>query len=548
MPASTDQTTAAAAVGHVSTEPRLGSTPPEDQILSHFHAADRATSATAELAVEVHLEVEVTVAAEVEGAEVDTADMHPSAAVASDSHSITEPGLSVPATPAERQAVLAATAAALPAAAAVAGVDADLGPVAPADTPTAADEVSADADSATEKDEAATLSGPVIVESSGQTDHTVSPDPEDITLTNIEGRSVVDDADASSSGPVQVDGSEDANACMAAELAAIFAWVNNELPKAPTEPSGTLDEPSVDPTEPPVPPNELSGTFTEHRPEVDDAQSLPAGDSQNVRMAAELTAIFALAGPLPQQSLAEPSSEASAAAGSMAADSVAADGIVAFSVMAERVIAERVVANSVVAASVVADSAAISLPLQDASTAVAEDTRTFIDTQLGEAFPAKQSSLTAPVTSDEYFLPIAAVGGLQIMLHHTPEDVSICYDFCPGMDVSSEANTPCITEHHILTAAVFPQMPQSPYDIESIRHAGDCITAQPVGKVIDRAYSHHSVAGVMFSPMVLLGTPELTLPGMYPLLHPPSLALPPPPFSQDVFLTVIACNRHHRLA
>jgi len=163
MHASTGQTTAVAAADCEATELMQGLTPPENQVYSQFHAADRALQApaTAEVAVEVAVEVEV--------AEVDTADMHHDAAVGLVLDSSTEPGLSVPAAPAELHAVLAATAAALPAAAAVAGaeatpsnvacgaelyvvsavagVDAALGSAAggvvPADTPVATDGMSA---------------------------------------------------------------------------------------------------------------------------------------------------------------------------------------------------------------------------------------------------------------------------------------------------------------------------------------------------------------------------------------------------------------------
>ena len=569
--ASTGQTTAVAAADHESTELRHGSTPPEHQVFSHFHVTNKAVQppATAELAVAAAVEVEVQVA------EVDTADMHPYAAVAFDSHSSTELGLSVPAAPTELHAVLAATAAALPtaaavagadatpstiadgaelydvsaattatlpAAAAVAGVDAALGSVVPADTPMATDDVSADTDSATQKAEAAMLSGSVTVESSAETDHTAaavqshegqasgfwgqhpdetispsclspnaadvilspscaSPNTVDIRLTTGEGRSVVDDADANSAGPVQVAASEDAHARMAAELAAIFAWVGNELPETPTKPSEIPTEPSQTPTKPSVTPTELSEIFTEHRPEVDDAQPFFAGDDQNARMAAELAAIFALAGLPPQQSLAEPSSEASAAADSVVADSVVAD--------------------SVIADSVVANRAAISLPLENACRAAAEDAISFCDAQPAEDLPAEHSSLTALVTSDEDSVLTEAAGELQITLHRTPEDVSIYHPFCPGMDVSSDAVAPCITEQHIMTAAAFPQTPQIPCDTESIRRAGGGIAAETVGKVIARAYSHHTVAGELFSPMVLLGTPDLTLLGMSPPEHPP---------------------------
>lgn len=299
-------------------------------------------------------------------------------------------------------------------------------------------------------------------------------------LTTGEGRSVAANAAASSAGPVQVAAAEEAHARLAAELAAIFAWVGNELPKTPTEPSQT---------------------FTEHRPEGGDAKSFSAGDSQNARMAAELAAIFALADPQLQQSLAEPSSEASAAADSVVADSVVAD--------------------SVIADSVVANRAAISLPLENACRAAAEDAISFCDAQPAEDLPAEHSSLTALVTSDEDSVLTEAAGELQITLHRTPEDVSIYHPFCPGMDVSSDAVAPCITEQHIMTAAAFPQTPQIPCDTESIRRAGGGIAAETVGKVIARAYSHHTVAGELFSPMVLLGTPDLTLLGMSPPEHPP---------------------------
>ena len=163
MHASTGQTTAVAAADCEATELMQGIPPPENHVYSQFHAADRALQApaTAEVAVEVAVEVEV--------AEVDTADMHHDAAVGLVLDSSTEPGLSVPAAPAELHAVLAATAAALPAAAAVAGaeatpsnvacgaelyvvsavagVDAALGSAAggvvPADTPVATDGMSA---------------------------------------------------------------------------------------------------------------------------------------------------------------------------------------------------------------------------------------------------------------------------------------------------------------------------------------------------------------------------------------------------------------------
>ena len=124
------------------------------------------------------------------------------------------------------------------------------------------------------------------------------------------------------------------------------------------------------------------------------------------------------------------------------------------------------------------------------------------------------------------------------------------------MDASSEANAPCITEQHILTAAAFIHTPWSLCGTQSIRHAGDCITAEAVGKGIARAYSHHSVAGDMFSPMVLLGTPELTLPGMHPRSHPPPpfAPTPSPPCTpphkmscwlpqQPPVMTATACNR-----
>ena len=227
--------TAVAAAEHESTEPRHGSTPPKTQIFSHFHAADRAASATAELAVEVNqevaLDVDVAVVVEVGVAELDTADMHPYAAVACDSHSSTELGRSVLA-PTELHAVLAATAAASPAAAAVSGADAALTPAAggvvPADTPVATEDVSADTDSAFQKSEAAMLSDSVIVESAAGTGHTaaavqshesqasdfwnqhpdetispscLSPNAADTMLTTGEGRSVVNDADASSQRP-----------------------------------------------------------------------------------------------------------------------------------------------------------------------------------------------------------------------------------------------------------------------------------------------------------------------------------------------------------
>ncbi len=537
MHASTGQTTAVAAADCEATELMQGIPPPENHVYSQFHAADRALQApaTAEVAVEVEV------------AEVDTADMHRDAAVGFDLHSSTEPGLSVPAAPAELHAVLAATAAALPAAAAVAGaeatpstvaggaelyvvsavagVDAALssaaGGVVPADTPVATDGMSAYTESVTQKDEAATLSGSVTVESPADTDHTAaevqphegqasgfwgqhpdktvspsclspstvdimlssscaSPNTVDIMLTTGEGRSVAANAAASSAGPVQVAAAEEAHARLAAELAAIFAWVGNELPKTPTEPSQT---------------------FTEHRPEGGDAKSFSAGDSQNARMAAELAAIFALADPQLQQSLAEPSSEASAAADSVVADSVVAD--------------------SVIADSVVANRAAISLPLENACRAAAEDAISFCDAQPAEDLPAEHSSLTAPVTSDEDSVLTEAAGELQITLHHTPEDVSIYNPFCPGMDVSSDAVAPCITEQYIMTAAAFPQTPQIPCDTESFRRAGGGIAAETVGKVIARAYSHHTVAGELFSPMVLLGTPDLTLLGMSPPEHPP---------------------------
>ncbi len=537
MHASTGQTTAVAAADCEATDLMQGIPPPENHVYSQFHAADRALQApaTAEVAVEVEV------------AEVDTADMHRDAAVGFDLHSSTEPGLSVPAAPAELHAVLAATAAALPAAAAVAGaeatpstvaggaelyvvsavagVDAALssaaGGVVPADTPVATDGMSAYTESVTQKDEAATLSGSVTVESPADTDHTAaevqphegqasgfwgqhpdktvspsclspstvdimlssscaSPNTVDIMLTTGEGRSVAANAAASSAGPVQVAAAEEAHARLAAELAAIFAWVGNELPKTPTEPSQT---------------------FTEHRPEGGDAKSFSAGDSQNARMAAELAAIFALADPQLQQSLAEPSSEASAAADSVVADSVVAD--------------------SVIADSVVANRAAISLPLENACRAAAEDAISFCDAQPAEDLPAEHSSLTALVTSDEDSVLTEAAGELQITLHRTPEDVSIYHPFCPGMDVSSDAVAPCITEQHIMTAAAFPQTPQIPCDTESIRRAGGGIAAETVGKVIARAYSHHTVAGELFSPMVLLGTPDLTLLGMSPPEHPP---------------------------
>ena len=455
-------------------------------------------SATAGLVVTAAVAVEV----EVQVAEVDTADMHPSAAVAFDSQSSTELGLSVPAAPAELRAVLLTTAAALPAAAAFAGADATLTTITdgaelhvvsaataagkaaavavagvssaprsavPADTPVATDDVSADADSAAQKSEAAMLSGPVIVE--------------------------------------QAAASEDANARMAAELAAIFARVGNELLDAPSEHSEVPSDPSQTPVEPSVTHTELPEIFTENKPEVDDAQPFSAGGDQNACMAAELAAIFALAGPPPQQSLVEPFSEASAAADSVVADSVAANDIVAFSVIADSVIADSVVSHSVVA-----NSAATSLPLQDASTADVEATRSDFDTQSAEYCPAEQSSLTAPVTSAEDFPPTESAVGVQFI--PASEDVSAIHDSCPGMDVSSEANAPCTTEQHILTAAAFAQTLQTPCGIELIRQAGDCTAAGTVGKGIARAYSHDNAAGEEFSPMVLLGTPELTLPGM----------------------------------
>ena len=419
---STDHTTAVAAADSESTELRHGSTPPEDQILSHFYAADRAeqASATPELAVEVAavvqvqvaVAVEVEVAAEVEVAQVYTADVHPYAAVAFDSHSSTQTGLSVLAAP-------------------------------------------------------AMLSGPVIVE--------------------------------------QAAASEDANARMAAELAAIFAWVGNELPGTPTEHSEVPSDPSQTPVEP-------SGTFNEHRPEVDDVESFTAGDSQNAQMAAELAALFALAGPPPQQSHAEPSSEANAAIGSVVADSVAAGSVVAFSVVADSEAANSLSAESVIADSMIADTAAISLPLQDASTAATAATRFFFDTQLAEDLAAEQSSLAAPVTSAEDFLPTEAAIGVQFV--PASEDVSPIHDSCPGMDVSSEANALCITEQHIMTAAAFPQRLHLSCDTALVRRAGGGTAADAGGNVIARAYSHHSVAGEEFSPMVLLGTPELTLSGM----------------------------------
>ncbi len=403
---STDHTTAVAAADSESTELRHGSTPPEDQILSHFYAADRAeqASATPELAVEV--------AAVVQVAQVYTADVHPYAAVAFDSHSSTQTGLSVLAAP-------------------------------------------------------AMLSGPVIVE--------------------------------------QAAASEDANARMAAELAAIFAWVGNELPGTPTEHSEVPSDPSQTPVEP-------SGTFNEHRPEIDDVESFTAGDSQNAQMAAELAALFALAGPPPQQSHAEPSSEANAAIGSVVADSVAAGSVVAFSVVADSEAANSLSVESVIADSMIADTAAINLPLQDASTAATEATRYFFDTQLAKDLAAEQSSLAAPVTSAEDFLPTEAAVGVQFV--PASEDVSPIHDSCPGMDVSSEANALCITEQHIMTAAAFPQRLHLSCDTALVRRAGGGTAADAGGNVIARAYSHHSVAGEEFSPMVLLGTPELTLSGM----------------------------------
>ena len=541
--ASTAQTTAVAAAERESTEPRHGSTPPKTQMFSHVHAAGRAVSATAELAVEVNQEValyvDVAVVVEVAVAELDTADMHPYASVACDSHSSTELGRSV-LPPTELHAVLAATAAASPAAAAVSGADAALPPAAggvvPADTPVATEDMSADTDSAFQKSEAAMLSDSVIVESAAGTGHTAaavqshesqasefwgqhpdetispsclspnaadsmlspshaSPNVVDIKLTTGEGRSVVDDADASSQRPVQVDASEDANARMAAEVAAIFALVGNELPETPTEPSVTPAEPS--------------GTFSEDRPEVEDVESFTAEHDQNAGMAAELATIFALAAPPPQHSLAEPSSAASVTADIVVADSMAADGIVAF---------------SEVAASVIADTAAISLPLQAASTAAADATRSRFDTQSAEGLPAEQSSLTAPVPSDEAALLTEATVGRQMT--SAPEGVSVYHDSCSGMAVSSGGGAPGITEHCTMTAAAFPQRLHLPSDTESVRHAGVGITAQTVGKVIARAYSHQSVPGEVFSPMVLLGTPKLTLPGMYPPPRTPPLAPP----------------------
>ena len=151
----------------------------------------------------------------------------------------------------------------MPAAVAVAQADAALRSAEPADTPVATDAVSADADSATQEGEAAMLSGLVTVELAAETDQTAaavhsheghvseiwgqhpdktispscmsptivdirlspscaSPNTADIKLITGEDRAVVDDADASSAGPLQAAAPEDANARMAAELAAIL--------------------------------------------------------------------------------------------------------------------------------------------------------------------------------------------------------------------------------------------------------------------------------------------------------------------------------------
>ena len=223
VPASTGQTTAVAAAARESTE---------CQVFSQLHQIDRAVQVSATAEVAMPAAVAVAVEVQVEVAEVDTGDVHLNAAVAFDSHSSTAPGLCVPAALAELQAALAATEETDRTAAAVQSHEGQASefwdqhpdkPVSPSClSPNAAD----------------------IMLSPSCT----SPKAVDIKVTTSEDRAVVDGADASSAGPLQAAAPEDANARMAAELAAIFAWVSNELPGTPTEPSET----PIQLTEPPI--------------------------------------------------------------------------------------------------------------------------------------------------------------------------------------------------------------------------------------------------------------------------------------------------------